>query len=78
MDYCRRHNIVVQAYCPLVRGERLDDPVLQEVAKETARTPAQVLVRWSLQKGFGENCGVANRFVRKSLIGVRRSPAAEK
>ena len=51
--YCQAHGIVVQAYCPLVRGTRFDDPVLQAVASETAKSPAQILIRWSLQKGYG-------------------------
>jgi len=52
VEYCQKEGIVVQAYCPLVRGQKMKDPVLVEIAKRHARTPAQVLVRWSLQKGF--------------------------
>lgn len=52
VDYCKENNVVVQAYCPLVRAERNDDPTLLSIAKAIDRTPAQVLVRWSLQKGF--------------------------
>ncbi|KAI0319506.1 Aldo/keto reductase [Amylostereum chailletii] len=51
VDYCSAHGIVVEAYCPLVRGA-FDNPVLQEISKKTNKTPAQVLVRWSLQSGF--------------------------
>ncbi|THU97113.1 Aldo/keto reductase [Dendrothele bispora CBS 962.96] len=51
VDYCKKHNIVVSAYCPLVRGA-FDNSVLQELSKEYNKTPAQVLVRWSLQRGF--------------------------
>ena len=29
--YCKANNIVVQAYCPIIRGQ-MDDPVIQEVA----------------------------------------------
>lgn len=32
--YCQREGIVLQAYCPIVRGERMDDPVLQSVVKK--------------------------------------------
>lgn len=38
VDYCKQHGIVVQAYCPLIRGQ-FDNPVLQEVAKK-ACSPA--------------------------------------
>ncbi|PAV17984.1 Aldo keto reductase [Pyrrhoderma noxium] len=49
--YCKQHNIIIQAYCPLIRGD-FSSPVLQEVAKSSVKNPAQVLVRWSLQHGF--------------------------
>jgi 2,5-diketo-D-gluconate reductase A len=48
-DYCRSHGIVIQAYSPLTRGERLDDKRLNDIADEIARTPAQVVLRWNLQ-----------------------------
>jgi diketogulonate reductase-like aldo/keto reductase len=48
---CREHGIVVEAYCPLTQGKRIDDPRLAEVARTVGRTPAQVLLRWSLQHG---------------------------
>ncbi|EPS97887.1 hypothetical protein FOMPIDRAFT_1051962 [Fomitopsis schrenkii] len=51
VDYCNEHDIFVQAYCPLVRG-KFDNPVLQEVARNHKKDVAQVLVRWSLQRGF--------------------------
>lgn len=46
---CAAHGIVVEAYSPLTRGQRLGDPVLVRVAAEVGRTPAQVLLRWGLQ-----------------------------
>jgi diketogulonate reductase-like aldo/keto reductase len=48
---CRRHGIVVEAYSPLTRGRRLDDPVVAGVARRVGRTPAQVLLRWGVQHG---------------------------
>ena len=47
-----QHGIVVEAYSPLTRGERLDHPVVRAIATETGRSSAQVLVRWGLQHGF--------------------------
>lgn len=52
VDWCREHDVVVQAYCPVIRGKRFDDRTIAGVVKETGKTPAQVLIRWSLQKGF--------------------------
>ncbi len=45
------HNIVTQAYSPLAVGRLLDHPTVTAVAGECGRTPAQVLIRWSLQLG---------------------------
>ena len=48
---CREHGIVVEAYSPLTRGEKLGDPTVTSIARAAGRTPAQVLLRWSIQKG---------------------------
>ncbi|KAG9095046.1 hypothetical protein FRC06_010183 [Ceratobasidium sp. 370] len=50
--YCEEHGIVVQAYCPLVRGAKWEDPILKGLSEKHATSPAQVLIRWSLQKGY--------------------------
>ncbi|MFN2526974.1 MAG: aldo/keto reductase family protein [Actinomycetota bacterium] len=52
LEYCRRRNIVIQAYSPLTRGDRLDDDGLGKIAAEYGRTPAQILIRWNLQMGI--------------------------
>jgi diketogulonate reductase-like aldo/keto reductase len=49
---CLDEGIVLAAYSPLTKGRRLDDPTVGTIAAEVGRTPAQVLIRWSLQKGF--------------------------
>lgn len=51
LNYCRDRGIVVQAYSPLTRSERLDDERLVRIAREYGKTPAQVLIRWNLQRG---------------------------
>ena len=50
--FCKAHGIAVVAYSPLTKAVRLRDSRLAIVARESRRTPAQVLLRWSLQKGF--------------------------
>ncbi|KXJ27622.1 uncharacterized protein LOC110235028 [Exaiptasia diaphana] len=52
VDYCKDRGIVIQAYSPLTRGQKLDNHVLRSLAYQYNRTPAQILLRWSLQKGF--------------------------
>lgn len=51
-DLCEKHGIVVEAYSPLTRGERIDHPAIAKVAKKLGRTNAQVLVRWGIQHGW--------------------------
>jgi len=51
VEYCKANDIVVQAYCPLIRGD-FSSPVLQEVSTAVGKHPSQVLVRWSIQRGF--------------------------
>ncbi|KAI0053130.1 Aldo/keto reductase [Auriscalpium vulgare] len=49
--WCSEHGIVVQAYCPLVRGA-MSDPAIMRIAAKHARDPGQILIRWSIQRGF--------------------------
>jgi diketogulonate reductase-like aldo/keto reductase len=49
---CAEAGIAVEAYSPLTKGRRLNDPRVEAIARDVARTPAQVLIRWSLQRGF--------------------------
>lgn len=49
LEYCRGHAIQLEAYGPLIRGQRMDHPVIAGVARKHGRTPAQVLVRWGIQ-----------------------------
>jgi methylglyoxal/glyoxal reductase len=51
LEYCIQNGIVVQAYSPLTRGRRLGDPRLLRIAETYHKTPAQILIRWALQKG---------------------------
>ena len=52
MDYCNKHKIVIEAYCPLVRNMKAHDPTLRDMAKKHDKATAQVLIRYSLQKGW--------------------------
>jgi diketogulonate reductase-like aldo/keto reductase len=49
---CARHDIVVEAYSPLTKGQRLAHPAVAAVATACGRSPAQVLLRWGLQHGL--------------------------
>lgn len=51
-SFCQRHDIVVEAYAPLARALRMRHPVIVSLAEKYACTPAQLMVRWSLQHGY--------------------------
>jgi diketogulonate reductase-like aldo/keto reductase len=51
LDYCAEQGIVFEAYSPLERGKALADPRIGAVAERTGRTPAQVMLRWGIQRG---------------------------
>lgn len=51
LDAARRLDIALEAYSPLGTGRHLDNATVAHVAAEVARTPAQVLLRWCLQRG---------------------------
>jgi len=49
LEYCEKNKIQLEAYSPLTQGQKLNDPGIQQIAKKHNKTPAQVLIRWSLQ-----------------------------
>ena len=50
LDACQARAVAVEAYSPLGTGRHLGDPVVGEIAGRLGRTPAQILVRWCLQR----------------------------
>nr|WP_122012049.1 aldo/keto reductase [Maliibacterium massiliense] len=51
-DYCKAHNILVEAWSPLMSGkEALGDAVIVNIAKRHGKSPAQVILRWHTQCG---------------------------
>lgn len=51
LEYCKDRGIQVQAYAPLARGAYLDNDIMCILATKYAKTPAQIGLRWALQKG---------------------------
>jgi methylglyoxal/glyoxal reductase len=49
---CREHGIVVEAYSPLTKARRLEDDTIVSIANRHDRSPAQVMIRYALEKGF--------------------------
>ena len=52
LDACLRRNVAAEAYSPLGTGRNLSDVTVNRVAQRVERTPAQVLLRWDLQRGL--------------------------
>lgn len=52
IDYCQDKGIQVQAYAPLARGAYLDNDLLCVLGTKYGRTPAQIGLRWAVQKGI--------------------------
>lgn len=51
LRHAEENAIVLQAYSPLTRMTRLDDPTLATIAERYDKTPAQILLRWDVQHG---------------------------
>ncbi|KAG6963256.1 hypothetical protein JG688_00008231 [Phytophthora aleatoria] len=52
VKYCKEHDILLQAYSPLARARKMEDPTPLEIANDVGATPAQVLVAFSLANDF--------------------------
>jgi diketogulonate reductase-like aldo/keto reductase len=50
-DFCRGNSIQIEAWSPIMKGN-LELPLLLELSKKYARTPAQVVLRWHVQHGI--------------------------
>jgi 2,5-diketo-D-gluconate reductase A len=47
----REHGILTEAWAPIARGRVNDEPVITTIAERLGRTPAQVTLRWHVQRG---------------------------
>ncbi len=50
LEFCRAHDIQLEAYSPLTKGHKLKDQKLVAIASKYSKSPAQILIRWALQK----------------------------
>ena len=49
--YGQAHGIATEAWSPIARGTVLDDPAITAIAERSGRTPAQVVLRWHIERG---------------------------
>jgi 2,5-diketo-D-gluconate reductase A len=52
LDAAEKRKVAIEAYSPLGTGRHLADPKVKKLASQVGRTPAQVLLRWCLQRGL--------------------------
>ncbi len=50
LDQCEENGIVLEAYSPLGHGRHLGSEVAVRIAQRLGRTPAQVLLRWCIER----------------------------
>jgi 2,5-diketo-D-gluconate reductase A len=49
--FCAEHQIAVEAWSPLARSNALSDPTIDDIARRAGKTPAQVILRWHIERG---------------------------
>jgi 2,5-diketo-D-gluconate reductase A len=49
--FCAEHQIAIEGWSPLGQGRELDDPTIREIAERIGKTPAQVVLRWPIERG---------------------------
>ncbi|WP_438351964.1 aldo/keto reductase [Paenibacillus sp. FA6] len=52
MEFCKEQGIQMEAWSPLMQGQLLDHPILQEIANKHNKSIAQVILRWDLHNGI--------------------------
>lgn len=54
VEFCKKQGIVVTAYSPLGSGRDpnlMQDPLIQDISKRLNKSPAQILIKWAIQRG---------------------------
>lgn len=49
--FCKENKIQIEGYCPLGKGQILNEEPVVHLARHYGRTSAQILIRWSIQNG---------------------------
>ncbi|KAK6350423.1 hypothetical protein TWF718_003615 [Orbilia javanica] len=52
IDLCKSKGIAITAYAPIARNTRSENPTLVTIGEKHGRHPTQVMIKWSLQKGY--------------------------
>ncbi|HEY5015289.1 MAG TPA: aldo/keto reductase [Streptosporangiaceae bacterium] len=49
--FCAEHQIAIEAWSPIAQGDVLKDPTIVSIARSVGKTPAQVVLRWHIERG---------------------------
>ena len=52
IDFCRSHQIVFEAWSPIMRGAVNDIALMKELSEKYKKSPVQITLRWDLEKGI--------------------------
>lgn len=52
IDFCQSHNIVYEAWRPIMQGRVNEIPLFIELSRKYKKTPVHIVLRWNLQKGI--------------------------
>jgi len=52
LEACERHGVALEAWGSLTQGRDIHNPAIAEIAERLGRTPAQVLLRWAVERGI--------------------------
>ena len=52
IGYMNKHKISISAHSSLVKGEKMNNPTLQRISNNYNKSPAQILLKWGIQKGY--------------------------
>ncbi len=50
-EFCAAHQIAVEAWSPIAQGNVLEDPTVRALAEKYGKSPAQVVLRWHIERG---------------------------
>ncbi|PKA02585.1 aldo/keto reductase, partial [Leptospira ellisii] len=73
LETCKKNKIQLEAYSPLAHGQKTNDPQIAAIAKKYGKTPAQILIRWSIE----QNIVVIPKSVKKERI-LENSPRSDR
>ncbi len=50
VEFCAKHDIVIEAYSPLAHGIRMDNPVISQIAEKHQKSYSQIMLRWLVEQ----------------------------